>query len=315
MTMYWKRFFTIGGWFTWVMAGVTVVTAVGGAVAANQQQKKAQKQAQGLANQQADSMAANVFRPPTLPNYIPFDFSGTNKEAIKQDQEFYQRSDVDFKRRHAPIVQAEKLFESSVLKDQRGEHELMPQVQNELMRAGIGGALSSFGDKALSAPLEAGGAAEASVARNLGLGVRDFQQQNRDNRERSLTIAEDIFPRRTFGMSGGDFATHAVSDVQNRNAWAGANYEREFQAEAAKVGQQTQMNNATAQSQNALAASQAEADAARTAAIVGAATTALQAGAKAYGSQAGTTSVSGAVRPTMARYPGSQTWVPVGRYA
>lgn len=313
---YWKRFFTIGGWFTWVAVGTTVVVAAGSAVAANQQQKKAQKQQQALAGQQQAAMQGNIFRPPTLPNYIPFDYNDAQKKAITGDTEFYQRSDADFKRRHGSLVQAEKLFETSVLKDQQGEHELMPQVQGELMRAGIGSALDSFGDGSTSgAPLAPGSAGEASVARNLGLGVLDFQDRNRRNRERSLSIAEDLFPRRTFGMAGQDIVSHLVSENQNQNAFNAAQYERQYQAEAAKVGQQAQINNATAQSQNAAAAAQAEADAARTQAIVSAASTAIQAGAQAYGGRASSTSVSGAVRPRYAKYPGSTTWVPVGQYA
>lgn len=314
MTMFWKRFFTIGGWFTWVAAGITVVTAVGGAVAANQQQKKAQKAAQGLQNQQMDAMGKNVFRPPTLPQYVPFNFDKTQAGAINQDIAAYQRSDADFKTRHAPLAQAEKVFEAQTLKDQQGESELMPAIQSEFMRAGIGKSLSAFGGGALSSPLAPGGAGEAAVARNLGSSIADFQDRNRANRERSLTIAEDLFPRREFGMSGKDFVSSAVSDVQNQNAFNAAQYEREFQANAAKVGQQTAQNNAQAQSQNALAAAQAQADAARTQAIIGAATTALSAGAKAYGQSGAATSVSGAVRPTQARYPGSSTWVPVGKY-
>jgi hypothetical protein len=314
-SFYNKRFFTIGGWFTWVLAGITVVTAVGGAVAANQQQKKAAKSAENLQKQQMQTSSSGAFRPPTLPEYMPFNFGSAQKGAIEQDTLAYQRSDADFNKRHGSIVKAERLFEDSVLKDQKGEHELMPQIQGEFMRAGIAGALDSFGDTGGATTLAPGSAGEASVARNLGMSVMGFQDRNRANRERSLSIAEDLFPRRTFGMSGEDYVSHAASDVENRNAWAGANYEREFAARQAAAGQQTQINNANMQSQNAQAAAKAEADAARTAAIIGAATTALKAGASAYGSQSGTTSVSGAVRPTQARYPGSTTWVPVGKYA
>jgi hypothetical protein len=308
-------FYTRGGYYTWVMAGITVVTAVGGAVAANQQQKKAAKSAETLQNQQLKANSSGVFRPPTMPQYMPFNFGSAQKGAIEQDTLAYQRSDADFKRRHGSIVEAEKLFETSVLKDQKGEHELMPQIQGEFMRAGIAGALDSFGDTGGATTLAPGSAGEASVARNLGVSIMGFQDRNRANRERSLSIAEDLFPRRTFGMSGADYVSHAASDVENRNAWASANYEREFAARQAEAGQQVQINNANTQSQNAYASAKAESDAARTAAIIGAATTALKAGATAYGSQSGTTSVSGAVRPTQARYPGSATWVPVGKYA
>lgn len=314
-SFYNKRFFTIGGWFTWVAVGVAVVGGTVAAVQANQQKKAAQGQAGAALKQQQSMASANTFRPPTLPNYIPFDFQGTQKQAIKEDQDYYVRSDADFKHRHAPIVGAEKLFEQSVLKDQQGESELMPMVQNELTRAGIASTLDSLGTTGAGSVLAPGSAGEANVARNLGLGVLQFQDRNRANREHSLSIAEDIFPRRTFGMSGADFASSAISETQNQNAWLGANYERQFAAEQAKVGQQAQVNNAQMTSQNAMAQANAQADAARTAAIVGAATSAISAGAKAYGSQAGSTSVSGAVRPTQARYPGSNTWVPVGRYA
>lgn len=310
-------FYTRGGYFTWVAAGITVVTAVGGAVAANQQAKKAQAGAEAANAQGQAAMGKIKFKAPWYPEYMPLDFKQTQKGAIEQDQQFYARSDADFKRRHAPTAQAEKLFEESVLKDQQGEHELMPMVQGELARAGIAGALESFGPAAGASSLAPGSAGEASVARNLGLGILDFQDRNRDNREKSLQLAEEIFPRRTFGMSGADFASNAANNAENTNAWAQAKYAADYDVAKTKYGIATGQQNAVNQGNTAMASAKAESDAARTAAIVNAASTALSAGAQAYGAKAGQggSSVSGAARPAKARYPGSQTWVPVGQYA
>jgi len=326
MSIFWKRFFTIGGWFTWVMAGVTVVTAVGGAVMANKQAKDAKKQAAATnAQSQAAIAGQPLFTPPELPGYQPWNFKSNQARAIEEDANAYARSDADFRKRHKPIVGAEKAFEAEVAKDWAGEHELMPQLQSEFMRAGIADTLGSLGTTGAGSVLAPGSAGEANVARHLGLDIMGFQDRNRTNRQKSLSMAEEIFPRRTFGMTGQDYVQSSIADVENKNAWAAANYEREFEAEKARVGQAMEQSNAAMTSQNAMAKAQAEADAARNAAIASAATTALQAGAGAYGSKYGAgatsatrqpaaTSVSGAVRPSRALYPGGTTWQPVGKY-
>lgn len=301
---------------SWVAVGLTVATTAYGAYSANKQSKEAKAAAeQQNKAAQAPQNQLPEFRPPPVPGYVPFDFTGTQAGAIAQDRGFYRRSDRDFKRRHKPIVEAEKIFEASVLQDQKGDRELMPQVQAELMRAGVGNALGAFGDT--GANLTPGGAGEASVARNLGLGILGFQDRNRANRERSLSLAEDIFPRRTFGMSGQDFALTALSDTANRNAFNSANYAAEAGTYQKNYEIDAENKNARIQSNNELAAATAAADAARRKATTEAVTSIAGTLAQGYGSytaKPGTTTAN-APRPAYAKYPGTSAWVPVGKYA
>lgn len=258
-----------------------------------------------------------------MPAYVPFDFQGTQKGAIEEDRLAYKRSDDDFARRHAPTLSAEKLFEQSVLDDQKGDKTLMPAIQNEFMRAGIGGALGSFGDT--GANLTPGGAGEAAVGRNLGMSIEGFQDRNRANRQQSLATAESIFPRREFGMNGSDFALTALQDAVNQNAQNTAKYQAETGAYQANYQINATNQNAATQSQNALVQANAEADAAQSAAYAGAATQAIGAGAKAYGAYSGGSAppsnlqtyqpASNSYRPGYAKYPGSNTWTPTGTYA
>lgn len=307
---------------TWVAAGVAVAGAVAGGVQAH----NAAKDAEGQALEQSKRAGKNKlpgFNPPNMPGYTPFNFDGTQKDAIAEDVAAYKRSDRDFATRHAPIVDAERIFEDSVLKDQKGDSTLLPAIQSELTRAGIAGSLDAFGDT--GATLAPGSAGEANVARNLGIGVMNFQDRNRKNRMQSLVTAEDLFPRREFGMNGEDKALTALSDTVNQNAFNQGNYaaevgayEKNYEINAAN------QNNATTQA-NQLAAAQAAAKAERAKAMAGAITSGVGAIATGYGksqstsaSPSGTFTYSndvGAIRPGSAKYPGANGWVPVGKYA
>jgi hypothetical protein len=129
---------------SWVVAGVTVATAVAGGVKSHNDAKDAAGQAEaqrkaGLKNK------LPAFEPPPLPGYVPFNFNGVQKDAVQADKDYYARSDADFLRRHPSLVQAERIFEDRTLKDQKGDSELLPAIQNELMRAGLEGSLNAFG--------------------------------------------------------------------------------------------------------------------------------------------------------------------------
>src|SRR4051812_26720848 len=92
-------------------------------------------------------MKLEKFKPKAvMPKFRPTNWNGIQKDAIDQDKMFYARSDRDFKNRHGGIAEGEKLFEDQTLKDQKGENELLPAVQNEFMRAGLTDSLSAFGD-------------------------------------------------------------------------------------------------------------------------------------------------------------------------
>jgi hypothetical protein len=237
-----------------------VVVAGGTALYQSNQQKK-----QG----EAAMSAMGQFKPiniPDMPKYIPVNLGTLQNKTVKFDKEAYRLSDADFKKRHGGIVAAENLFEDQVLKDQQGESELMPAVQNEFTRAGIGGALAAFGGN--TGTLAPGSAGEAAVARNLGNSIVGFQDRNRTNRERSLLMAENLFNRRNIGISGADAGGVYAANVGGKNAWNQADFantvqEMQFNA----TGGQNFANAQTAQ-MNTNAQAQALADSERNKALV-----------------------------------------------
>jgi hypothetical protein len=313
MSIFWELFFTIGGWFTWALAAVAVGTAVYSGVSANQAKKKAQGQA-GAADKAAQEALDNreLFVAPPTPLYMPWNFKSNQARAIEEDANAYARSDKDYKKRHGGMVGAEAALESEISKDWKGEHELMPQMQAELAKAGIFKSLDALGGTGGASVLAPGSAGEANVARHLGLGTMAFQDRNRNLRHESLKLGEEVFPRRQFGMTGADYVSSSIADVSNKNAWEAANYEREFAAEQARIGQQAEIANARQASANATAQAQALAAAERDKAVASAVSTGLQGATQAYGSYAaknpGTTSVSNAAVPRLVSTPGSKSY-------
>lgn len=205
------------------VAIATLVIGAGTAAYSANEQKKATKEANA-------AIQGREFEPvkyPGMPDFIPVDLNQLQRTVRDYDRGAYRLSDKNFQRRHAPIVAAEKLFEQQVLKDQQGESELMPAVQNEFMRAGIANALSSFGDA--PGTLAPGSAGEAAVARNLGISILGFQDRNRANRERSLLTAEQIFPRRSFGLSGAEAGQVLAANIAGQNNWNQAEHAANIQ--------------------------------------------------------------------------------------
>lgn len=152
---------------------------------------------------------------PEFPEFIPYDYDQMQSRAVPEDRAYYNRSDADYKRRHPGMLRAEHSYEDMVA-DQLGG-SLDDQMQNEFMTAGLGDALSAFGDTSALAP---GSGAEASVARGLGMRIQDYQNQSITR----LMGAESLFPRRTFGMSGRDYALMSMLNTAGENNWNQANY-------------------------------------------------------------------------------------------
>lgn len=205
-----------------------------------------------------------------MPNFVPTDPKKLQKDAVGYDTEAYRLSDLDYKNRHPLMLSAEKMFESQTAKDMEGENELSPAMQNEMMRSGLTGALSSFGNT--PGVLKAGGAAEAGVARNLGLSIAGFQDRNRQNRMSALSLAENLFPRREFGLSGADAAMIGASNNLSQNNWNQANYADNMQRK--QFNYRIQMENLRGKQMGANAEAQAGAaeDAANTQAATAGAT-------------------------------------------
>lgn len=196
--------------------------------------------------------------PPFQPNqefpaYEPIPVQPLLNQSIQADTEAYHRSDADFAQRHAPIVQAEKLFQTSALNDQKGDSTLSPEIQSELTRAGLQGAGGAFGDNAST--LAPGSAGEASVARNLGVGIMNFQDRNRANRMASLGAAEAIFPRRNFGFGGETTTELGVADWAGKQNHNLADYNSQIQLQELNWRNEAQNNSNQANAANASAQS------------------------------------------------------------
>lgn len=262
------------------IALATLVIGAGTAVYSAQQQKK-QNAAQTQALTAGMGTDFKKLTLPDMPAFIPNDVKQLQDQAVRFDQTGFQLSDTDFKRRHRPIVDAEKLFEAQVLKDQQGEHELMPQLQNEFVRAGLQGSLAAFGDT--PGTLAPGSAGEANVARNLGIGVMQFQDRNRENRTKSLVTAEELFPRRQFGLTGADATGVTIADTAGVNNWNQADYANKVQLAQYNATGQANFNNSATATQNNLAQVNAAANAERTRAIISAVEMAAKLGTTAYG--------------------------------
>lgn len=200
-------------------AALGAAVSVGTTAWQNNEAKKAQREAAQVA---ADNRLP-AFRMPVVPDFVPLNFSNLDKAAVAADEAAFARSDADFAKRNRPVLLAEKIFKDRVLADQKGESELPPALQAEMMRAGLVSGIEAFGDTEASlAPNSAG---EAAVARNMGLGIMAFQDRNRANRERSLTLAEQLFPRREIGLNGGDAAAVAAANVGSENSQRQAQFD------------------------------------------------------------------------------------------
>lgn len=203
-----------------------------------------------------------------MPALVPFNIAELDNQAKRYDEWGYARSDADFKKRRPGTFSAEKAFDASVAKDWTGDTELMPEIQSEFMRAGLGSALGAFGDTGpVLGPNSAG---EANVARNLGLKIADFQDRNRKNRMGSLAMAEEIFPRRTFGISGQDAALASMLNTQGMNSWNQAQYGDQIQQEQYNHRIATENLRTQQLGANANAAAGAQEDAAEKQAAMGA---------------------------------------------
>lgn len=207
---------------------------------------------------------------PPMPSYQPYDLNKIYAQSVAWDQSGYKLSDEDFLKRHPELVQGEKLFETQTLQDIEGERELMPAIQSEFMRAGLGRSLSAFGG--IGPTLKPGGAGEASVARNLGLSIASFQDRNRQNRLQALTTAEQIFPRRQFGLTGESAAMLNMLNTQGVNEWNQANYANTVQNKQFNFRLKYEQMAAAQQAANANAQAQSQAGAGRQSAYIAAGT-------------------------------------------
>lgn len=175
--------------------------------------------------------AYNAANGPSAPAYQPLNVNDVENQSVAMDQKAYALSDANFKANHGNIVQAENNFENQTLKQTQGG-TLTPALQSEYMRAGLGGALGSFGD--VGTQITPGSAASSDVARNLGQDIMGFQQQQTGLETSMLGTSEALAPRRTFGLSGQNVANMLTNQNAAENSQAQQQYVTASNANAAE---------------------------------------------------------------------------------
>lgn len=255
------------------------------------------------------SRSFQPFTPPPMPAFIPANIKGVGNDAARADTAAYARSDADFGTRHPLLLSAEKAFEKQTAADQTGNTELMPEVQNEFMRAGLGNALGAFGDT--SGTLAPGSSGEASVARNLGLKILDFQNMNRQNRQNSLQLAEGLFPRRQIGLTGADVTNLSLANLSGQNNWNQDEYGVQLQAAQNNYNAQQGFQNSQIQQGNVNAQAAATSRAANASAMSGIASSAINGLSGAAGAyfQSHPSTTAGTVAPMTAAAPSTTNGV------
>lgn len=198
--------------------------------------------------QSSQKSQANALANKKMPSFVPYDIGGIEKAALSQDQTAYALSNAAFAHQHPQLAQAQKLFQSSVLADQKGNSTLMPALQNQFLDAGLGNALGAFGSN--GATLGQGSAGQADVAANLGMSILNMQQLQRQNSQGSLSLAESLFPHEQLGLTGQNVAQLMMQNTAGQNAFNQGQFSLNFQA-----GQQNQLIAANqAAQQNAMLA-------------------------------------------------------------
>lgn len=145
--------------------------------------------------------------PGPMPNFIPANPQAIEQQAVGMDQTAYGLSDADFRARY-PQLYAAQQTQLNNLKTQMGG-AITPQLQNLWTRAGLGAAVGATGGWSLGT----GTPGQANVARNLGIDQMTYQNQLLNQ----FNAANATFRPRTFGLSGGDAAQIALSNIAGQN--------------------------------------------------------------------------------------------------
>lgn len=205
-----------------------------------------------------------IKRPPFIPYDVP---------QMWNEDSFYARktataSDAFRAKRTPGWDQALKAGQSAILDDVKGDSTLMPMVQSEAIRAGLGSSLAAFGDQSNTSALEPDSAATARVSTNLFGTANAMNQQIRDNRYRALQVGDQLFPETQVGLSGTDAATIFGANTLGKNEWNDADYHDKEENERLNWRVQVENLRTQAQQQNTDAAASAQSKAAGQQALV-----------------------------------------------
>jgi hypothetical protein len=215
------------------------------------------------------------YNPPTPPAYQPLDIGAVNRAAISADQQAYNLSDTDFAARHPELVAAQTAFQKQVFGDVTGQPAIPAAVQNQMMTAGLTqaaqsmGATGAFGTQGGSGPgsFTGGGgstggggatgtwgaptAGQAAVARNFGLNVSNYLQQQKQIGASELAMATSMFPRREFGIGGPGVAQGMITENTNKNNYNWGVFGAQVQAAQFQANQAAQQAGLAAGASNA----------------------------------------------------------------
>src|SRR5262252_4312903 len=164
------------------------------------------------------------YKPPAIPPYQPLDIGNVQQQAITGDVNAYALSDYEFGVQNPQLDAAQKAFQKKMLADVTGETPLPAQVQNQMMTAGLEqagqamGATGAFGTgSTVGQPGSGATAGQSAVARNFGLNVANYLQQQKLIGTQELALGTSMFPRRDYGIGGQGVAQAMITENTNKN--------------------------------------------------------------------------------------------------
>lgn len=179
--------------------------------------------------------------PGQMPPFIQANPQAIQQQALSMDQQAYGLSDADFRQRYPQLWSSQQTFLNNLNTQMSGG--VNPQLQNLWARSGLAGAVGSTGNWSMGT----GTTGMANVARNLGLNQQQYQQQLLNQ----FQTANQTFQPRTFGLSGGDAAQIALSNLAGQNNWNQAQYAYKVQESQFATNLAAQQSVASANAQNA----------------------------------------------------------------
>jgi hypothetical protein len=197
------------------------------------------------------------YDPPKPPAYQPLDINNVNAQAIAADQQAYSMSDTDFAVRNPDLFKAQTSFQKQIYGDVTNP-TLPPAVQNQMLSAGMEqagsamGATGAFGTgSTVGQPGTGATAGESAVARNFGMNVANYLQQQKQIGASELAMGTSMFPKREFGIGGPGVAQGMITENTNKNNYNWGVYGAQVQAAQFQANQAAQQAGLSAGASNA----------------------------------------------------------------
>ena len=197
------------------------------------------------------------YNPPQTPNFVPLDMSAVNQQAIQADTQAYNLSDTAFQQQHPDLYSAQQAMQKQIATDMSGDQTLPPAVQNQMLSAGLQGAVGSMGATgAFGTDSSTTGAADptagqSAVARNFGLNVANYLQNQKQTAMQETMAGTEMFPEREFGIGGQGMAQGMISENANLNNFNWGVYGADVQGKQFQANQAAQQAGLQAGASNA----------------------------------------------------------------